>query len=305
METTARPLTAVVTHHGEGPVRDDAGTLRCVDLLAGDVLTFGDDPTSDDPTPDDRPPRLAPVDRLHVGDVAALWRPRVGGGAVVAVERGVVLLDAEGRTEREVTVFEDDSLRMNEGACDPWGRLWIGSMPYSEDRPDGVLYRVDADLTVTPVLDGLTIPNGLAWSADGSVAYHSDSPTRVVSRLVVDAAGSLVSREPWLDLDALGIAGYPDGLTVDTAGGVWVALWGAGSVVRFADSGSGVRATHRVSVPASQTSAVALGSGSTSLAITTSAKLLPAEGPGHEPLAGALFTAEAPYPGVPVRAFAG
>ncbi|MCL8025382.1 SMP-30/gluconolactonase/LRE family protein [Nocardioides bruguierae] len=293
VESVATPLTDVVTHHGEGPVWDEAGTLRCVDLLAGDVLTVPLDGS-------------APA-RRHLGDVAAVWRPRTRGGAVVAREHDLVLLAADGSVEQQVSVVEDrqaehGGIRLNEGGCDPAGRFWVGSMPYDETRPAGTLYRVDPDLTVTAVLGGLTIPNGLAWSADGRVAFHADSPTRVVSRLVVDEAGDLVEREPWLDLDALDVDGYPDGLTVDAAGGVWVALWGAGCVVRCEDAPGGPVATHRVRVPASQTSAVALEPGGTRLAITTSAKQL---APGAEPLAGALFTARAPFPGVPVRPFAG
>ena len=72
---------------------------------------------------------------------------------------------------------------MNEGGCDPDGRFWCGSMAYDERPGGGALYRLDPDGAATRVLDGVTISNGLEWSADGTRAYYVDTPTQEIARL--------------------------------------------------------------------------------------------------------------------------
>jgi sugar lactone lactonase YvrE len=104
----AEQVTGRLTYHGEGPVWSPRwGGLRFVDMLAGDVLTLRDDGT---------------VDRRHVDTVAAVVRPRSGGGAVIGVERGFALEEPDGGLTRLPALWSDDSLRMNEGGCDPDGR---------------------------------------------------------------------------------------------------------------------------------------------------------------------------------------
>src|SRR5262249_11997038 len=100
--TSAEQLTAPITEHGEGPVWWPDGHLRCVDLLAGDLVDVYDDGT---------------ITRTRISDVAAVVRPRSAGGAVVAVERGIVLLDAAGNATRRPEVWSDPGVRMNDGGC--------------------------------------------------------------------------------------------------------------------------------------------------------------------------------------------
>ncbi len=121
--------------------------LAWVDMLAGDILTFGRD----------EQPR-----RQHVGSVAACVRPRVNGGQIIAVERGVLLTDAAGNPEREVTLWESPEIRMNEGGIAPDGTFYIGSMAYDQSEGSATLYRVSPDLEWEPVLENVTISNGIA-----------------------------------------------------------------------------------------------------------------------------------------------
>src|SRR3954451_10774262 len=101
----AERVTDRVTFHGEGPVWSDGwGGLRWVDMLAGDVLSLEDDGT---------------IRRRHVGTVAAALRPRSRGGAVIAVERGFALDDADGSLTPLPPLWSTDAIRMNEGGCDP------------------------------------------------------------------------------------------------------------------------------------------------------------------------------------------
>lgn len=286
----ARQLTDVLTEHGEGPVWDPAtGVLRCVDMLAGDVLTLPDD---------------GPVGRLHVGDVAAAFRPRAGGGLVVAVERGFRLVEPDGTLGPVVPAFDEPGVRMNEGGCDPAGRFHCGSMAYDERPGAGALWRFDPDGSVTRVLDGVTISNGLVWTPDGGSgswgAYYIDTPTRRVDRLHFDASGALLDRAPVLTV-ADDVAGAPDGMTVDAEGGLWVALWGGRAVHRYTPDGA---LSAVVEVDAKQVTACTFGGPDLDrLYITTSRTTLP---PGADPAAGALFVLDEPgVRGVPPLPFAG
>lgn len=280
----AEPVTGPVAGHGEGPCWDAAaGVLRWVDLLAGDVLTLdGDD-----------------VVRRHVGDVAAAWRPRAGGGLVVAVERGFVLVEPDGAVGPVHRAFDETDVRMNDGACDRQGRFFCGSMAYSMAPGRAALYRFDPDGTVTTALTGLTISNGLAWTADGATAVYVDSPTQRVDVLDYDTGvGAFSGRRPLAHVDPA--HGMPDGLALDAEGGVWVALWGGGAVHRYTPDG---RLDAVVTLPVRQVTACAFGGpDGDRLYVTTSDLGL---GDEAEPEAGALFAVDVGVRGLPVTAFAG
>lgn len=281
--TVAEQITEPVAGHGEGPAWDTAaGVLRFVDMMRGDLLTLDGS---------------GAITRQHVGHVAAAWRPRAGGGAVVAVERGFALLDSAGSQEDLPEIWSDPTVRMNDGACDPQGRFYCGSMAYDERPGAGSLYRLDHDHTVHVVLSGVTISNGLAWSPDGSRAYYVDTPTQRVDVFDYDGE-SLRERRPFVEIDAE--QGSPDGIAVDAEGGVWVALWDGGAVHHYASTG---RLDHRVEVPARQVSACAFGGPQLDqLYITTSRQGL---SPGDEPPAGALFTTEPGVRGRPLAIYRG
>src|SRR5918997_396736 len=134
MRVRVEQVTDPIAFHAEGPVWSDRwGELRWVDMLAGDVLSLGSD---------------GAVARRHVGTVAAALRPRRSGGAVIGVERGFALEDADGALTHLGELWTDDSVRMNEGGCDPDGRFYCGSMAYDQRPGAGALYRLDPDGSV-------------------------------------------------------------------------------------------------------------------------------------------------------------
>ena len=126
-------------------------------------------------------------------------------------------------------LWSGDEIRMNEGGCDPDGRFLCGTMAYDQRPGAGSLYRLDPDRSVTLVLEGVTISNGLEWSPDGTLAYYVDTPTREISVFDYDSAGGLQDRRPF----AVSVEAMPDGLTVDADGGVWVALYDGRAVQHF------------------------------------------------------------------------
>ena len=128
-------------------------------------------------------------------------------------------------------------VRMNDGACDPQGRFWAGTMAYDESPGAGTLYRLELDGSCTTVLTGLTIANGIGWSPDGSTMYLNDSGTGCLEVFRFEmSTGAITNRRTLVRSDQPGVV--PDGLTVDEEGGIWVALWGGGAVNRYAPDGS-------------------------------------------------------------------
>jgi sugar lactone lactonase YvrE len=279
----AERLTEQISYHGEGPVWSPSwGGLRCVDMLAGDVLTLREDGT---------------VDRRHVGTVAAVVRPRRGGGAVIGVERGFVLEEPDGTLSPLGDLWSDDSVRMNEGGCDPDGRFHCGSMSYQQTPGAGTLYRLDPDRSVSVVLERVTLSNGLEWSPDGRRAYYNDTPTHRVSVFDYDPDAGLTNRRTLVEIPH---GGNPDGLTVDAEGGVWTALYGSSAVHRYGPDG---RLDEVVEVGATQVTACTFGGEALdTLFITTSRENLE---PDEEPAAGSLFSVVPGVRGLPVREFAG
>jgi sugar lactone lactonase YvrE len=239
----------------------------------------------------------AEVDRWAVGKSAAALRPRDAGGAVIAVERGFLLEDADGTLHTLPELWDDSAVRMNEGGCDPDGRFWCGSMAYDQTPGAGSIFRLDPDGTVRAAIDGVTISNGLEWSPDGSRAYYNDTPTHEISVFDYDPVEGLTGRRTFVDL---GPDLSPDGLTVDAEGGVWAAMYDGGAVHRYAADGT---LDAVVEVPTPKVTACTFGGTNLDeLFITTSWEGL---GPDDEPLAGSLFRVTPDVRGRPVRTFAG
>ncbi|MDQ3889235.1 MAG: SMP-30/gluconolactonase/LRE family protein [Actinomycetota bacterium] len=277
----AEQVTDAVAYHGEGPVWSERwGGLRWVDMLAGDVLALAPDGS---------------VERRHVASIVAALRPRRAGGAVLGIERGFALEDAGGTITWLSEVWTDERLRMNEGACDPDGRFYCGSMAYDKQPGAAALYRLEPDRSVQVVLEDVTVSNGLDWSPDGSLAYYNDTDTGLVDVFDYEPEAGLTGRRPFVETGA-----RPDGLTVDAEGGVWVALSNAGSVRRYTADAA---LDEVVELPITKVTACTFGGPRLDeLFITTSREGLDT---GAEPAAGSLFRAVPGVTGLPVREFAG
>lgn len=184
--------------------------------------------------------------------------------------------------------------RLNDGKADRDGRLWIGSMDDAEEAPAGSFYRIDSDGAVTPVDEGYTVANGPALSPDGRTVYHTDSAARTIYAFDIGADGSLSAKRVHIRFTEAD--GYPDGMTCDAEGGLWVCHWDGGRVSRFRPDGTLDRA---IALPVSRvTSCVFAGPDLDRLFITTAAHGRPAE-----PLAGALFECDPAVRGLPSGRF--
>ncbi|MGN6605605.1 MAG: SMP-30/gluconolactonase/LRE family protein [Jatrophihabitans sp.] len=275
----AEQFTDIVTEHGEGPVWLPERGLHCVDMEAGDLLRIGDDGTL--------------LDRVDIGRIAAVIRPRTDGGLLVAAERHLVLFDADGTRTDLPEVFADAGIRFNEGGCDPDGTFYCGTMAYAKTPGRARLFRFDDAAQPHTVVHDATISNGFWFSPDGSRAYYNDTPTQHVDVFDWSPDTGLTDRRHFVAIDP--DDGAPDGLTVDAEGGVWVACWGGSAVRRFTPDG---RLDTVIEVPAKQVSSCTLGGAAgDTLYITTSREGLSDDEAG---LAGALFVVEHAAPAQPV-----
>jgi sugar lactone lactonase YvrE len=227
-------------------------------------------------------PTSLQIDR-HLGAAA----PAVAGGYVLAAGNGFLFADAGGAV-RELAQLDTGhvAVRMNDGACDPQGRFWAGTMAYDESPGVGALYRLELDGSCTTVLTGLTISNGIGWSPDGSTMYLADSGTATIDAFDFDpSTGDLDERRTIVRIDTPGVA--PDGLTVDDHGDIWVALWGGSELRRYRPDGS---LLSTVAVPVERPTSCAFGGPDRStLFVTTARDGLDQAGLERQPDAGRVF----------------
>jgi sugar lactone lactonase YvrE len=224
MTNRAHSITAAGALLGESPVWDDAGArMLWVDLWGGE-LHATDTTTATTTTIEIAPPLSA---------VALTTR----GTRVVT--SGLCILElADGGTAHLADVPEDPCMRVNDVAVDPAGRLWLGTMglPHRPTRP-GALWRLEPGTSApVRVIDGVMLANGIAWSPAGDTMYFVDSRRQRIAAFPFDAAdGSIGPGETFVEVPTRD--GMPDGIAVDSGGGVWVALAGGSAVARYSESG--------------------------------------------------------------------
>tara|TARA_B100000073_G_scaffold292856_1_gene256328 strand:- start:112 stop:966 length:855 start_codon:yes stop_codon:yes gene_type:complete len=160
---------------------------------------------------------------------------------------------------------QDPNLRMNDGKADPLGRFVGGTMTFGDPEPKaGSLWSFGPE-GVQCILDGVTISNGLDWSDDGKSMFYIDTPTQRIDSFDYDLdTGRIGNRRTLIEIPVS--MGSPDGMCVDAEGGIWVALWGGGSVIRIVDS----KIVKIIEIPTPQVTSVAfVGADLDQLVITT------------------------------------
>jgi sugar lactone lactonase YvrE len=272
---------------GECPVWDERQhVLYRVDALDGAVLRLDID------TGIER--------RFDVGRrVGCLVLQEDGDGLLLGLQEGFGALNlATGAVEVLCDVGHDVArMQLNDGACDPAGRFFAGSIARDAAPGSGILYRYRPPHEAHPVLTGIGVSNGMAWDRTGTTFYLIDSLERRVDRFRYDPLRATVSdRRPAFDLAMFD--GIPDGMEVDADDCLWVTFWRGGAVRRFTPDGQLLDA---ITLPVRRTTSCCLGGPDrTTLFITTARRSLrSADDP--EPLGGAVFAATVDVPGVPAR----
>lgn len=128
-----------------------------------------------------------------------------------------------------------DGTIFNDGKVDRHGALWLGSSDAREAAPIGRLWRI-AEGKVMEVAAGFTVSNGPAFAPDGRTAYFADTFGRRLLRFDLDATGRPMAQAVFAEIGDT--EGYPDGMTVDQDGTLYVGHWDGGKISCWSPEGA-------------------------------------------------------------------
>ncbi len=230
--------------------------------------------------------RLNPFSRRHEqiyeGRIVGGYTIQSDGSLLLFMDRGSVAVWRDGKLEYLVNEMEGEAdNRFNDVAADPAGRVFCGTMP--TDTRSATLYRMDTDGSVTTVLEGVGLSNGIGFSPDQKQMYYTDSLARKIYIFDYDIdSGDITNQRVFVETPDDG--SIPDGMTVDAEGYVWGARWDGSSLYRYNPDGEQVV---QIQFPAKKVSSVIFGGVDlTDMYVTTAGGGNKAEeGPG----AGGLF----------------
>lgn len=230
---------------------------------------------------------------------ASCAAPRTAGGLFVATETGLAVFDPDLGT---LTIVQPHDLgpgfRTNDGKTDQAGNFWWSTMDDDGGKRPGSVFRTDKALVTKKILGGISIPNTVSFSPDGTRLYMVDSKLQTI--FVHDTAD--FSKVHAL-ADTRGQPASPDGSAVDAQGYLWNAQWGGGRVVRYAPDG---RIDRIVALPVLQPTSCAFGGDEfTTLYVTSAWDELSPQARADQPLAGGLFAFDAGVKGLVLPLFEG
>lgn len=290
METSVEPVFDVAADLGEGPLWvPDEQAFYWIDVTQRTVWRH--DTTT------------GKTQSFAVSGMPGCIARRQKGGLIAAFRTGLSFVNLESGEETKIPAPIDfGKERFNDGKCDRRGRFFAGTMDKTMKEAIGALYRVDADLTVTRVAEGIRLSNGLGWSPDNRTLYHCDSRPGYVYAYDYDIeTGALENRRIHIDFTASDA--HPDGCTVDAEGGLWIAEVGAWTVGRYDAQGKRMGG---IQLPVKRVSSVMFGGADLdTLYITTMRYNLTPDEAAAQPLAGKVFTAMPGVAGLPEPTFAG
>lgn len=227
--------------------------------------------------------------------------PRAGGGFIAGAEHGFMAIDLDADRYDLIANPEQDlpTNRFNDGKVDRRGRFWAGTMDNGEKKVTGSLYRLDPDLSWTKIDSNYHVTNGPAFDAEGRLMYHTDSGLRTIYLFDVDGDGNVSNKRVFATFDEQ--QGYPDGMTVDAEGCLWVAFWDGWCVRRLSSEG---RILREIKIPTQRTSSCMFGGPKLDRLYVTSCRTgLDEKTLAAQPLAGALFMIETDVCGIAERPF--
>jgi D-xylonolactonase len=225
--------------------------------------------------------------------------PRAGRrDFIVGLKSGFAVFDLEADRLTPIGDPEPEypDNRLNDAKVDFAGRIWAGSMHQAETAVSGALHRLDPDLTWRRMDVAYGVANGPTFSLDGRILYHSDSAARTVYALDLAGDGTLSGKRAFLRFPDEW--GWPDGMTTDAEGCLWIAHWGSARISRLDPEGRLMRA---IALPAPNITSCAFAGAALNRLFVTSAS----RGAEHVPEAGALFELDVGVRGLPPRAFGG
>lgn len=282
----ATPLWTAHAILGEGPLWSARqGRIYFVDIRGRRILACGlaGDAPAEWPL-EHRPCWLietAAVDRFVVGFDRGIATLRLVPGQPAEILHRIAWAGAPA-----------EGLRLNDAKADAEGRIYFGTMDDAEQAPAGQFHALAADGSITDLDAGYTVANGPAISPDGRTLYHTDSAARTVYAFDRRHDGSITGKQHHIRFTEAD--GFPDGMTCDAAGGLWVCHWDGGRVTRFLPDG---RRERTIGLPVSRVTSCAFAGPNLDRLVITTAAFERAE----EPLAGTLFLAVPGVTGLPAH----
>jgi sugar lactone lactonase YvrE len=250
-------------------------------------------------------PKSCKCETISLSQQVGAVVPDARGGFVLALEHGFHRLDpASGELVRLGDPESDKpGNRFNDGKCDAAGRFWAGTMERREERPLGALYCLEPDGTVRKALDGICVSNGLEWSLDHTVMYYIDSPTKRVLAYDYRLDSGELSN-PRIVVTFSEEEGFPDGMTIDEEGMLWIAHWDGWEVSRWNPATGGKIAS--IPMPVARPTSCAFGGDNYDVLYVTSARTGFSAGQlAEQPHAGAVFSLVPGVRGKPARFYGG
>lgn len=276
------PAGAIV---GEGPVWDARyGVLRWVDAPAPAIHAYD--------------PATGAAQTVRSPGLVGAILPSDDGGCLIVTKQGIERIDLA--TSAVTHIYNPESHlpgnRFNDAKTDRKGRIWTGSMSLDASLPSGSLYCFDTLTSARAVDGGFQVSNGLGWSPDDRTMYFVDTALGSVFRYDFDLErGTVGKRQTFLQFAAK--EGRPDGLTVDSAGNIWIALWDGWRVACYAPDGKLLR---EIDMPIPRPSSCCLGGPDLKTLFITSASIrMPASVLEEAPLSGGLFAIDVDIAGQP------
>jgi sugar lactone lactonase YvrE len=215
--------------------------------------------------------------------------PKNNNEALIALTDGIYTINVHtGETSLFLDMKADlVGCRLNDGKCDPAGRLWIGSMHWEQKKGHAKLFSINNKAELNTKIDSVTISNGIVWTADKKTMYYIDTPTSQIKAYDYDNATGNISNER-VAVQVAPELGFPDGMTIDEEDMVWVGMWNGNAVIRFNPKTGKV--LQKVEVPAHNITSCAFGGKNLDTLYITSAKLdMTEEELKKYPLAGSVF----------------
>jgi sugar lactone lactonase YvrE len=250
-----------------------------VDILGGRVIRFS--PSGD----------LVKEFQLgnHVGAVIGIQDSK---DYLLVEQHGLSIMKPTGARESLISLITNPELRFNDAKADPTGRLWAGTMSYSESKGEGALYSYQFGGLMHQMISDVSVSNGMDWTSDGKTMYFIDSPTRQIAVYNINLDTAEIELRNQIPIP---VAGNPDGMTLDAEDNLWVALWGGSCVIQLTPQGELIR---KVNLPVSKVASCAFGGDDLStLYITTASWKV------DEDLAGSVFAVATNTQGKPANLF--
>ena len=273
-------MAEIVLNHfcmlGEGPLWDPV--RRCilwVDIELGNIHQF---------FTEDQNHKV-----FNAGQMVGAIALTENGGLIAALQKGFYRIDLANQLIHAITDPEADfpDNRFNDGKCDPAGRFWAGTMSVRDEVNAGKLYVLDTDLSVSIKIKNVTCSNGMAWSEDHKTFYYIDTGSQEVVAYDYNIHNAEISNKRSI-IQIPQEEGFPDGMTIDHEGMLWVAIWGGWKVKRYNPHDGQV--LDEVHLPVSLVTSCAFGGENLQdLYITTARTGLSESDLRSQPLAGSLF----------------